>query len=118
MPTVRTTTARLNTTWAPRIAHTLRSSEFGSTATIAAPTTTVGSTNTAVRALMKARRPGKLNREVAQVGARPSTSVSAVLAAACHVVNHSTRHVPDRASVSATAPTLSPRHTSVPNGQR
>ncbi len=115
-PTVRTTTARLNTTWAPRIAHTLRSSELGNSATMAAPTTTVGSTNTAVSTLRNARRPGKLKRAVAHVGASPSNNVSNVLATACHKVNHNTRQVSVRANVSEIAPTLIPRHNSVANG--
>ena len=66
--------------------------------------------------LRKARLPGKSKRAIAQVGASPSSSVSAVLAIACHQVNHSTRQVSERASVSAIAPTLRPRHSSVPNG--
>ena len=59
-PTVRTTTARLNATCAPRIAHTLRSSESGRIATKAAPTTTVGNTNTAVSVLVSNRRPAEV----------------------------------------------------------
>ncbi len=47
-PTVRTTTARLNTTCAARTAPTLRSSPSGSKARNAAPITTVGRTKIAV----------------------------------------------------------------------
>ncbi len=60
VPTVRTTTARLNTTWAPITAHTVRSSESGSNARNAAPITTVGSTNTAVSRLSRNRRPDEV----------------------------------------------------------
>ncbi len=61
-PTVRTTTARLKTTWAARIAPTPRSHPAGSRARMAAPITTVGSTNTEASSAVSSRRPGKPKR--------------------------------------------------------
>ena len=58
VPTVRTTTARLNSTWAARMAGTPRSAPAGSRASTAAPITTVGSTKAATRRLDSSRRPG------------------------------------------------------------
>ena len=62
-PTTRTTTAKLKKAWASRIAHALpwRSSPMGlcgpRSATNAAPTTTVGSTNGTMTAAWTKRRP-------------------------------------------------------------
>ena len=61
-PTTRTTTARLNTTCAAITAHTVRSSESGSSARNAAPITTVGRTNIAVRSPTSTVRPRKSKR--------------------------------------------------------
>ena len=44
------------------------------------------------------------------------TIVAAVLASACQSVNHATRHVDDRPSVSAMALGRSPLASSSPNG--
>ena len=56
-PTVRTTTARLNRTWASRIAGTPRSTPSGSNARTAAPITTVGSTKADASSADSSRRP-------------------------------------------------------------
>ncbi len=115
-PTVRTTTARLKATCAPRIAHTLRSRASGRIATKAAPTTTVGNTNTAVSVLVSNRLPAKSNRVTAHAGARPMTIVNTVLTTACQVVNHSTRHVSVRPSVARSESPLRPRRSNVVKG--
>ena len=100
-PTIRTTTARLNTTCAPSTAHTVRSSESGSSARNAAPITTVGSTNIAVSTPTITVRPWTSNRASTYAGASPIAIVATVEATACHVVNQSTSHVEERVSVSA-----------------
>ena len=57
----------------------VRSNESGSSAENAAPITTVGSTNAAVISPSSSRRPANRNRANTYAGARPTTSVSAVL---------------------------------------
>ena len=94
----------------------LRSSESGSSAENAAPITTVGSTNAAVRSPSNNRRPANRNRASTYAGAMPTMSVSAVLTVACHVVNHNTSHVRRRPNTSPTSSNATPLASSVTNG--
>ena len=116
-PTVRTTTARLNTTWAARIAGTPRSHRSGSSASTAAPMTIVGSTNADASRPDSSRRPGNVKRAMTYAGARPTVTVMSVLASACHSVNQAMSQVERRPSVSASEDGDRPRASSVRNGQ-
>ena len=116
-PTVRTTTARLNITWATRMAGTPRSHPAGRRARTAAPMTTVGRTKAAVSSPASSRRPTKRKRERTYAGRRPARTVSTVLTTACHSVNHKTCHVEERVNVASTVAGVSPRASSVRNGQ-
>ncbi len=116
-PTTRTTTARLNATWAPITAPTVRSTESGSSARKAAPITTVGSTNIAVSSPSSTLRPAKSNRATTYAGINPTATVIAVDTTACHSVNHTTSQVCERPSVARTASPVTASATSVVNGQ-
>ena len=116
-PTVRTTTARLNTTWAAMTAATLRFMPSGRSARNAAPMTTVGRTKSAVSNPSKSCRPRKSNRATMYAGARPTTRVSSVETTACHSVNHATSHVAGRPRVVRTAPPSMARDNRFSTGQ-
>ena len=103
-PTMRTTTAMLKYTWARITALAVDCHPPGNTARNAAPTTTVGSMKGTVTAASSTRRPGKRNRASTYAGTIPTTKVSAVLASACHRVNHSTPPSPGAAIVWAIVP--------------
>ena len=103
-------------TWAISTAQMVRLKESGTRASTAAPITTVGSTNSAVISPSSSVRPRKAYRANTYAGARPTTMVRTVETTACQSVNHTTRHVRDDESVSATTSPSTAVVSSVTNG--
>ena len=93
---MRTTIATLKTTCAHRIAGIPAA---GRIALIPVATTTAGIKNGIVMSAVRIRAARKECREIAHVKGRPTTSVSAVDATACHRVNHQTPRNEDSVSV-------------------
>ena len=116
-PTTLTTTATLKKTCAARIAAIPRSWPAGRISRNAVATTTVGSTNGTSTNARISTRPRKSKRARTHASGRPRSSVSAVDAAACQMVNQSTRSVVSEPSTSVgRPPSLRPRARIVASG--